>query len=64
MHSQSQKTSFWYRNGLTLFFLFLFFITLVGQGLTGWKEHNQQLQDNAGTPLSLGQYLGTGHYLP
>jgi hypothetical protein len=63
MHSQSQKTSFWYRNGLTLFFLFLFFITLIGQGLTGWKEHNQQLQDNGGATLSLGQYLGTGHFI-
>ncbi|WP_342645911.1 DUF6766 family protein [Mucilaginibacter sp. CSA2-8R] len=63
MHHQSNKSSFWYRNGLTLFFLFLFFITLIAQTLTGWKENNQQLQDIGGTSLSLSQYLRSGHFI-
>jgi hypothetical protein len=63
MNTQPAKHSFWYRNGLTLFFLTLFIITLVAQALTGWKENNQDLQDIGGAPLSLMQYLGSGHFL-
>ncbi len=63
MQNQNNKLSFWYRNGLTLFFLFLFFITLIAQALTGWKENNQQLQDIGGTSLSLTQYLGSGNFI-
>jgi surface polysaccharide O-acyltransferase-like enzyme len=63
MQRQSQQPSFWYRNGLTLFFLILFIITLVAQALTGWKENNQQLQDIGGVPLGLAQYLKSGHFV-
>lgn len=44
-------------------FLALFVITLVAQALTGWKEHNQELQDNHSAALSLGAYLHTGHFI-
>ncbi len=63
MQNQYNMPSFLYRNGLTLFFLFLFIITLVAQALTGWKENNQELQDIGGRPLALTQYLGSGHFI-
>ncbi len=63
MQNQYNMPSFLYRNGLTLFFLFLFIITLVAQALTGWKQNNQELQDIGGRPLELLQYLGSGHFI-
>ncbi|MBS7564059.1 hypothetical protein KHS38_06540 [Mucilaginibacter sp. Bleaf8] len=61
--SSRTKHSFVYRNGLTLFFLALFLITLVAQALTGWKENNQEIQDQGGQIISFASYLGTGHFL-
>ncbi|MBL4675362.1 MAG: hypothetical protein JKY70_04030 [Mucilaginibacter sp.] len=58
-----KKTGFVYRNGLSLVFLLLFLITLVAQALTGWKEHNQELQDENATALAFSAYLSTGHFI-
>ena len=37
------KGSFIYRNGLSLVFITLTIITMVGQSYTGWSEHNKLL---------------------
>lgn len=58
-----KKHSFLYRNSLSIFFLFLFFITLGGQGLTGWREHNQELKEKHAPEIDLGTYLQTGHFI-
>jgi hypothetical protein len=58
-----KQHSFFYRNGLSLVFLGLFVITLIAQALTGWKEHNQELQDEHAQALALGAYLTTGHFI-
>lgn len=63
MSIQKSQHSFFYRNGLTLFFMALFIITLCAQALTGWKEHNQEIKDEGGHELELGQYLQTGHFI-
>jgi hypothetical protein len=63
MPDNPSKHSFIYRNGLTLFFLLLFVVTLAAQALTGWKENNQERADQGGSELSLTTYLGTGHFL-
>jgi hypothetical protein len=63
MAANSIKPSFFYRNGLSLFFLSLFIITMVAQALTGWKEHNQDIQDLHGQPLTLATYLQSGHFI-
>ncbi|WP_158827099.1 DUF6766 family protein [Mucilaginibacter lacusdianchii] len=63
MSDTKSKHTFLYRNGLTLFFLVLFIITLAAQALTGWKENNQERTDKGGSELSLTQYLRTGHFL-
>lgn len=57
------KRGFLYRNGLSLAFLMLFVITLTAQALTGWKKHNQELQDDHIKALAFGTYLTTGHFI-
>jgi hypothetical protein len=63
MSSSKSSHSFVYRNGLTLFFLLLFLITLIAQAFTGWKENNQEMQDIGGHAIGFAAYLGTGHFL-
>lgn len=58
-----KKQSFFYRNGLSLVFLGLFVVALVAQALTGWKEHNQELQDEHVAELAFGAYLTTGNFI-
>lgn len=57
------KYSFWYRNGLTLFFFTLFIVTLIAQALSGWKVYNAELEDHGAAPLTLGAYLHSGHFI-
>jgi hypothetical protein len=61
--STPKKNSYFRRNGLTIVFLFLFLVTLCAQALTGWKEHNQELQDDHAPEISLGTYLQSGHFI-
>jgi hypothetical protein len=58
-----KKHNFFYRNSLSIVFTSLFLITLAAQALTGWKEHNHELQDANHEPLSLFSYLHTGHFI-
>lgn len=55
--------SFVYRNGLTIVFLSLFLITLCAQALTGWKQHNKDLQEDRVHEINLGTYLKSGHFI-
>ena len=50
-------------NGLSLVFVLLFIITLGGQAVTGWHEHNQQMQEDGGEQISLAKYFSSGHFL-
>ena len=52
-----------FNNGLSIVFFLLFIITLVGQSYTGLKQHNQEMQDEGGKQLSLGEYFTSGHFL-
>ncbi|TGE26781.1 hypothetical protein E5K02_16130 [Hymenobacter metallicola] len=54
---------FLYENSLLLVGFALVLLTMVGQALTGWKEYNADLEDLHLAPLSLGQYLTSGHFL-
>lgn len=58
-----KKHSFFYRNGLSIVFFSIFFITLAAQAVTGWKEYNNDLQDEHGKLLTFISYLGSGHFL-
>jgi hypothetical protein len=63
MNKPATKFSFFYRNGLTIVFMSLFVITLTAQGLTGWKQHNEDLKEENAKSISLGTYLQSGHFI-
>lgn len=54
---------FFRSNGLSLIFLFLFLISVVGQVHFGIEEYNKQLMEDGGTPVQLSSYLKSGHFL-
>jgi hypothetical protein len=58
-----RPASFIYRNSLSIALLFIFLGLLCAQALTGWKEHNQELEENNGSPLSFRDYISTGHFI-
>jgi hypothetical protein len=41
----------------------LFVITLIAQGLTGWKQHNEDLKEESAKTITLGTYLQSGHFI-
>lgn len=57
------KKTWLYRNGLSVFFITIFLITLAAQAFTGWKEHNNELNDEGGAPISISTYLASGHFI-
>ncbi|MDQ1142766.1 MAG: hypothetical protein EOO20_02930 [Chryseobacterium sp.] len=59
----NQNKPWIYRNSLSIFFLSIFFITLSGQALTGWKELNSELAELNGKQVSLSHYLTSGHFI-
>jgi hypothetical protein len=52
-----------YENSLLLVGILLVLITLGGQTFTGWLDNNSDLEAMNLLPLSLGQYLTSGHFL-
>lgn len=54
---------FFYKNGLSIVFLILFFISLAGQFFTGWKQYNEELKDDNYPPVTLTEYTTTGHFI-
>lgn len=50
-------------NSLSIVFLILFILSLVGQIITGFKEHNQEMHEEGGQLLSMSSYLTSGHFL-
>ena len=49
-------------NGLSIVFLGLFLLTMGGQALTGWGEHNEDEQAHGRSAVSFSDYLLTGHF--
>jgi hypothetical protein len=54
---------FYRRNGLTLFFLALFIVTLMAQAYTGWKENNMEITEEGGLAITFIAYLRSGHFI-
>ena len=52
----------WHYHGLTIVLLALFVVTMVGQTWSGWYAYNVEQRDHGETPVSLTEYLGTGHF--
>jgi hypothetical protein len=52
----------WKRNGLSIVLLALFLLTLAGQAVTGWAEHNQDQQAHGEETIGFSRYLVSGHF--
>ena len=50
-------------NGLSIVFFLLFLISILGQAITGLKQHNEEMLEEGGQQLHMGQYLRSGHFL-
>lgn len=54
----------WIRNNsLSLVFVILFMLALIGQIFTGFKEHNKELEQDGQPAVGMGAYLQSGHFL-
>lgn len=52
------------RNSLLLIVFFLFFVTfIVGQAFVGQRVYNEEQLEHGESPVALGEYLTTGHFL-
>lgn len=54
---------FFYYNSLSLVFIFLFFLGMLGQIIFGLQEYNKDLQEWGGSAVWYGAYLKSGHFL-
>ena len=50
-------------NGLSIVFFLLFIFSLVGQIISGLKQHNQEMLEEGGKVLTMSSYLTSGHFL-
>ena len=50
-------------NSLSLVFFILFLLSLGGQIISGFKEHNREMKDEGGEQLIMSQYISSGHFL-
>lgn len=57
------QKGYFYRNGLTIVFLVLFIASLIGQFFAGWKEYNNDLNDDQYPAISLTEYISSGHFI-
>jgi hypothetical protein len=49
-------------NSLSIVFFLLFVFSILGQVVTGLKQHNQEMQEEGGQILTISQYLLSGHF--
>jgi hypothetical protein len=50
-------------NGLSVTLFMLFLISLVGQALTGWRAHAEELRIHELPAVGFAAYLGSGHFI-
>lgn len=55
--------AFLQNNSLSLCFLLLFFISIIGQVIFGFEEHNKELMEEGHLAIVLSSYLVSGHFL-
>lgn len=55
--------TFFRNNSLSIVFFIFFLMALVMQMVTGLKEHNEEMMNEGGQVLNMGQYLFSGHFL-
>ncbi|HEL5613648.1 hypothetical protein JY409_15900 [Stenotrophomonas maltophilia] len=52
----------WRRNGLSIVLFGLMVLFLVGQALTGWQVHNEELNQHGVAAIGFWDYLASGHF--
>lgn len=50
-------------NGLSICFLILFLVSMAGQIVFGFKEHNKELLEDGSAIITLSSYLTSGHFI-
>jgi hypothetical protein len=53
---------FWHDHGLSVVLIGLFGASMIGQTWAGWYTYNDQQRDHGEAPISLVDYVGTGHF--
>ena len=52
----------WHRNGLSIVLVALFALSMGGQAITGWIDHNESERQHGGKPTAFTDYLQSGHF--
>ena len=52
----------WRNNNLSIVLLALFVISMAGQAVTGWIDHNDEAGDHGAPTVAFADYLRTGHF--
>lgn len=50
-------------NGLSVVFLLLFLISLIGQAVFGWHQYNEDMAEKGISAIPIAEYLSTGHFM-
>ncbi|MBP1163965.1 MULTISPECIES: DUF6766 family protein [unclassified Chryseobacterium] len=57
------RTSFLYRNSLSIVLITLMIIFLAGQFFMGWRTENKELIENGKSALKITEYIHSGHFI-
>ncbi len=63
MKKNRNHNGFFYRNSLSIAFLFFMIISMAGQIQNGWKEHNDFLIEHKRPEQSVKDYISSGHFI-
>jgi hypothetical protein len=58
-----KRSSFLYKNSLSLVIFSIFLIFLAAQAYTGWKQYNEDMLEKGGSTVMLGEYLQSAHFV-
>ena len=54
---------FIHHNSLSIVFLLLFVVTIIGQTVCGFKEYNKELSELGAVQISMAHYFASGHFI-
>ena len=60
--SAGRLRTLWHYHGLSIALIALFLVSMLGQTLTGWYAYNDDQAAHSEPPVTLGEYLQTGHF--
>jgi len=59
---QEKSAGFLRRNSLSIFFLLIFFVALIGQSIAGYKEYNETQLDHEESQITYGRYITSSEF--